>query len=109
MKKRVRPENILVAMERGDEGQGELIRWAADDSFKVILLSKEKAQAFQAGDMVGWKTRVALQNVPRMRSEEDRDSILRSLDPIRPVVQRNAGFDKDALLNMCDKANIPRR
>jgi hypothetical protein len=109
-KKNVKPNHILVFVEQGDEDQGELIRWAAkEDGFTVVPLLKGKAQAFQAGDLVGWKTRIALQNVPRMKSEEDRDNILRSLDPIKPIVQRNAGFDEEALLKICTKSGIPPR
>lgn len=109
-KKKVRPENLLVFVEQGDQDQGELIRWAdKEDGITVVPLLKEKVQAFQAGDMAGWKTRAALQKVPGMRTEEDRDNILRSLDPIRPIVQRNAGFDKEALLRICSKSGIPLR
>lgn len=108
-KKRIRTEQILVAVEQGDEDQGELTTWAAADGFAVVPLLKQKSQAFQAGDMAGWKTRIALQNVPQMKSQEDRDNILRSLDPIRPIVQRNMGFDKERLAKLCIEKNIPKR
>ena len=73
-KKKVKTENMLIAIEQGDDDQGELIQIARSDGFKVIQLLKTDAKAFEAGDMVAWKTRIVLQNAlyGPANSEEDR-------------------------------------
>jgi len=110
-KKRVKNDEIIVAFEKGDQDQGELVKMARSDGFKVIPLSKTDAQAFQAGDMVAWKTRIVVQNAiyGPLGTEEDALQILKSLNPIRAIVQRNAGFDKEALLKMCLTSGLPQR
>ena|GEM_PF-1084239 len=110
-KKKVRTEEMLVAVEQGDEGQGELIRMAASDPFTVIPLPKHKARAFQAGDVAAWKIRTLLQNAiyGRVESEEDAEKIMRSLDPVRVIVHRNRGYDKAALRKLCIDKRMPRR
>lgn len=110
-KKRVNTEDVLVAVEKGDQDQGELVNMARSDGFAVIPLSKADAQAFQAGDMVAWKTRIVVQNAiyGPLGSEEDAEQILKSLDPIKAIVHRNAGFDKEALLKICSASRIPQR
>jgi len=110
-KKKVKNEDMLVSVEHGDQDQGELIKMARSDGFKVIPISKADVQAFQAGDLVAWKTRIVVQNATYgpLGSEDDAEQILRSLNPIKSIVQRNAGFDKEALLKMCTASGIPRR
>jgi hypothetical protein len=110
-KKKVKPEHLLVFIEQGDDDQGEFQRFAREDGFKVIPLEKKDAQAFQAGDVAGWKSRTVLHNAAfaPVADREEAEKIVRSLDPIRPIIQANQGFDKANLLRLCNKAGIPRR
>ncbi len=82
---------MLVAIEHGDDDQGELKLQAQRDGFKIVSLTKEDVIAFQAGDMAAWKSRTVLQNTVYgpLKSEEDAVNIIRSLDPIRAIVQNN--------------------
>jgi hypothetical protein len=111
LKKKVKADRLLIFIEQGDEGQNELIRVARRDGFKVVPLFKEDAAAFQAGDLTGWKNRTVLQESLKMQlgTKEEADRILRSLEPLEGVVQRNAGWDKDSLYTLCNKKNIPKR
>ena len=110
-KRDIKTESMLVAIEQGDDDQAELIRMARSDGFKVVPLDKRDVIAFQAGDMAGWKSRTILQDAVTgpLENEEDAEKIIRSLDPIRPIVQNNGGFDGEALRNMCIKGKIPLR
>ena len=110
-KKKISPERILVFVERGDEDQGELVNHAREDGFKIAALSKEDAVAFEAGDMAAWKFRTAIHNAAYapMAGIEDAANIIRSLDPIKAVVQRNTVFNTAALQLVCQRAHIPRR
>lgn len=110
-RKHMKPEQVLVLIERGDDDQAEFIKVARIDGFKVVCLNKEDAQAFQAGDIAGWKSRIVLQNVvfAPVVTREDAEKIVRSLDPIRKILRVNQGFDKSGLLRICAKGGIPRR
>jgi hypothetical protein len=110
-KKEIETENMLVAIEQGDEDQTELIRAARSDGFKVVPLDKKDVTAFQAGDLAAWKSRTTIQNAvyAPVESEEDAENIIRSLDPIKAIVQNNGGFDKVALRKMCVNGKLPRR
>jgi hypothetical protein len=109
--KEVKLGNILVAIERGDEDQTELIRLARSDGFEVESLEKKDAVAFQAGDIAAWKSRTVIQQAVygQVKSEEDAENILRSLDPIRTIVQNNGGFDGVGLRKMCENGKLRRR
>jgi hypothetical protein len=109
--KNTKPEELLVLIEQGDDDQGEFQRFARTDGFKVVPLNKEDAQAFQAGDIAGWKSRAVLHNAAfaPVGSREDAEKIVRSLDPIRSILHANQGFDKANLLRLCAKAGVPRR
>lgn len=49
-KKQVKPKDMLVLIEQGDDDQAQLIQKARSmDGLKVVALNKENAQAFQAG------------------------------------------------------------
>jgi hypothetical protein len=50
-KKGVETKKMLVAIERGDDDQGELIRQAERDGFIIASIAKASATAFQAGDV----------------------------------------------------------
>lgn len=110
-RKGVKTENLLVAIESGDESQGELIKRARQDGFKVVPLDKADASAFQAGDMAAWKFRTAIHNTVYgpMTKIEDMESVLRSMDPIKHLVQNNGVYDKESMLKLCDVGNVPRR
>jgi hypothetical protein len=109
--KRTRKAAMLVAIEEGDEDQGELIQVAGSDGFRVIALSKAEVPAFQAADLIGWKSRTVLQDSLKMQlgTREEADGVLRSLEPLEGVVQRNAGFDARSLYRFCEAKNIPKR
>lgn len=104
-------DRILVFIEQGDEDQAELVKHAREDGFKVIPLFKEDAVAFQAGDVAAWKFRTAIHNAAYapLSSVEDIASIIRSLEPIKSVVQKTGAFNKAALRSLCQLDNIPRR
>jgi hypothetical protein len=110
-RKKTKTANLFVAIEKGDEDQAELVRMAISDGFKVVALEKSEAAAFQAGDMAAWKSRNVLHNAlyGAVRTWEDAEKFMKSLDPIRPIVQDNGVYDKDKLLRMCVRAKVPRR
>jgi len=110
-KKKINPERILVFVEHGDEDQGELVNHAREDGFKIAALSKEDAVAFEAGDMAAWKFRTAIHNAAYgpMAGIEDAANIIRSLDPIKAVVQRSTVFNAEELQLVCRRDNIPGR
>lgn len=109
--KRLDFREVLIAMESGDQDQGELLRKAREEEFKVVPLSKADAQAFQAGDMAAWKVRTAVHNslFGSTTGPGDNADILRSLGPINPILQRNGGFDRETLLRYCREKRIARR
>jgi hypothetical protein len=111
-RKKVSPGRVLVYIEQGDQDQRELIKRAASrDGFTVIALPKDKSRAFQAGDMVAWKSRTAVQDATDrpLESIEDFRSIVRSLALIKHIVQDNGVFDEEALRNLCTNENVPLR
>lgn len=110
-KKHINVAEMIIAVEHGDQDQGELVGLAQKDGMTVIPVPKEKAQAFQAGDIVAWKSRTAIQQAlyGPARSMEDLDSVMRSLKPINSIVQRNGGFDKERLLQYCKKKGVKKR
>jgi hypothetical protein len=110
-RKKVTTDRLLVYIEHGDQDQGELIKRARDDGFKIIPLFKADAQAFQAGDLAAWKSRVAIEDVTYgpLESEADFKKIVRSLDPIKHIVQNNGAYDAEALRKLCLGGQVPRR
>jgi hypothetical protein len=110
-KKRIDIAQMIIAVEQGDQDQGELIELARKDGMKVIAIPKQDTQAFQAGDIVAWKSRTAIHQAlyGPATCPQDLDSIMRSLKPINPIVHRNGGFDKDRLLRYCQRKGIKRR
>jgi hypothetical protein len=110
-RKKISLRNILVAIEHGDEDQGELLGFARVEGIQVISLTKGEAIALQAGDLAAWKCRTVLNNTlaASVGSVEDSERILRSLDPIRRVVQNNGGYDETALLKLCKSTKVPKR
>jgi hypothetical protein len=103
--------DVLVAVEEGDDDQGEFIARVRQQGFKALPFPKTYAQAFQAGDLVGWKCRTPITNALRtgIPTQEDGDNIMRSLDPIRGIVQNNGVYDMEALRALCETHKIPRR
>lgn len=110
-RKKTNTANLSVAIEKGDEDQAKLIRMASSDGFNVVALHKPAVMAFQAADIAAWKSRTVIHNAlyGPLRTVADAENIMRSLDPIRPIVQDNGGYDKEALLKMCSAAKIPLR
>ena len=80
-KKDIRTEDVLVAIEHGDDDQGELKRQGHRDGFTIVSAAKQNVIAFQAGDVAAWKSRTVLQNAvyAPVKSEEDATNIMRSL------------------------------
>jgi hypothetical protein len=107
----IKKGSMLIAAEQGDEDEGELVRVARSDGFEVALMRKADAAAFQAADLVAWKSRTAIHEGTSMppESEEDAERIVGSLAPISAIVQDNRGFDADALRRLCACNGIPRR
>ncbi len=110
-KKNENTENMLIFVEQGDDDQSELIHDARHDGLKVIPLFKEDAVAFQAGDVAAWKFRTAIHNAAYepLETIEEAHKILRSLEPVKGLVQKNGVFNKAALEWVCGQDNIPRR
>jgi hypothetical protein len=81
------------------------------DGFKIASLGKEDVIAFQAGDVAAWKSRTVLENAVYApgKTEEDAANIIRSLDPIRAIVQNNGGYDKEGLRKLCRAGRVPLR
>jgi hypothetical protein len=104
-------KQLLYMIEDGDEDQGELMARVKKDGYKIIPLAKSDANAFQAGDLVGWKARTAIHNAfsKGSISQQEGENILRSLKPIEPVVQGNHGYTREILLQICADFRIPRR
>jgi len=93
----------------GDDDQGEFLSRARQEGYKAVPFPKTYAQAFQAGDMAGWKCRIILGEAlkPEFATVEDFQNISRSLDPIKPIVQNNGVQDKESLLKLCAGHPIP--
>jgi len=110
-KKNVLTENTLVIIEKGDDDQGDLIERARLDGFKVIPMLKSDVVAFQAGDLAAWKFRTAINGMcyGPIAEMSDTHKIIRSLEPVRGLVQNNGVCEKESLLKLCKKAGIPRR
>jgi hypothetical protein len=117
LKKGVDPKQVLYMVEDGDEDQGELIERSNQDGYKVIRLTKADSQAFQAGDMAAWKAMAALREAERKTklrenqklTVDDLESIIRSLDPIAPIVLKNGVISIDRLRLMCADHRIAPR
>lgn len=109
--KRAKLEDILVFVEQGDEDQAELINAARVDGVKVVPLFKQDVIAFEAADVASWKFRTAIHNAEHapLATLQDAKNILRSLEPVQALVQKNGVFNRDALAVVCKKGNIPRR
>jgi hypothetical protein len=109
--KNIPVSKVLVFVEDGDEGLGEFRLRAKQQDCEVTPLSKSKAHALAAGDLVAWKARTAFYNTlfGSLSSPEDAKNILRSLEPIRHVVQKNGGYDAVALREVCERQPIPKR
>jgi hypothetical protein len=110
-RKKVSPGRVLVYIEQGDQDQGELIKRAGGEGFTVIPLCKDKARAFQAGDIVAWKSRIAVQDATDRPLEciEDFRSIVRSLALIKHIIQNNGVYDAESLRTLCVRGNVPPR
>lgn len=109
--KGVKPNHTLILVEKGDEDYGELESSARADGYKVVDLAKSDTVVFQASDLAAWKISTALKNAAygTLRDAEDARRIVESMNPIRPLVQRNAAYSKEAILHLIDLAKIPRR
>jgi hypothetical protein len=96
LKKRINLDEMLVLVEDGDEDQERLLTIARTEGFHIERASKAAAVAFQAADLVGWKTRTALQDALRIRpkTDDEAEKILSSLDPLEGAVQNMGGYDK---------------
>jgi hypothetical protein len=72
---------------------------------------KKDVISFQAGDVAAWKSRTVLENgvYATVKTEEDAEKIIRSLDPIRAIVQNNGGYDKEGLRKLCRAGRVPLR
>jgi hypothetical protein len=112
------PRKILYIFEDGDEDQGELIERSKVDGYKVIPLAKSEAQAFQAGDMAAWKAMAALREAEKKQKATSRDpqqnlesftSIMRSLEPVMPVLHKNSVMTIDKLRLICGDYKIRPR
>ena len=110
-KKKIDSSEVLLAIEEGDDDQGQFIDRAREEGFKAISFPKKYAQAFQAGDLVGWKCRTAIHNAGQktITTVEDAGNILRSLNPIKGLLQTNKVYDQVSLLKLCKSAQLPRR
>ncbi len=102
---------VSVFVEDGDEGVGEFRDRAKQQDCEVTRLSKSKAHALAAGDLVAWKARTAFHNgmFRAVSSQQEAESILRSLDPIKPVVHKNGGYDASALRYVCQRQRVAKR
>ncbi len=100
---------MIICIEDGDDGKGEMMALGRKSGFKVIPLGKGDAVAFQASDMVAWKSRIAVQNMRSMETREDWEEISRSLESIAPIVHNNTVYDDDALRGLCVKAGTTSR
>jgi hypothetical protein len=108
-RKGIDARKILTSIEDGDEDRGEFIAYAKRQGMRVRRLEKEDARAFQAGDLAGWKTRTALQNIEKINPSEDGEAILRSLDPIKGIIHKNRVHDVEAFQRLFEVSGIPRR
>jgi hypothetical protein len=110
-RKHISTDKLLVAIESGDEDQSELIARARQDGFKVVPLDKSDVTAFQAGDVAAWKFRTAIHNITYgpIAQIEDAHNIIRSLEPMKRLVQNNGLYDEESLLALCEKAGVHRR
>jgi hypothetical protein len=100
--------SILTLIEDGDEDRGRFIEMARSYGFKVVPLKKEDAHAFQAGDLVSWKTRTALHNSLSASSEDEGWGILRSLQPISKAlnIKDNKVLTEEAMARICHQSGI---
>jgi hypothetical protein len=109
--KGVKPDQTLILVEKGDDDYGPLENAARADGYKVIPLLKTDTVAFQAADLAAWKINTTIKNAAHgpLRDTEDARRILESMNPIRPLVQRNAAYSREALIHLIGLAKIPRR
>ncbi len=110
-KKRINIGELLIAVERGDLDQGELIRIAQRDGFKITALPKDAAKAFEAGDIAAWKTRTVIHNAHYgpLESIEDATKILLSLAPLKAIIKKSVVYNLTAFRRICERGGIPRR
>lgn len=88
---------VLAVVEEGDDDQGEFLDRARQEGCKTVAYPKTYAQAFQAGDLAGWKCRTLVTNAlnaPLSAIAQDAENALRSLDPIRGIVHNNGAYDR---------------
>ena len=100
-----------MMIEQGDDDQGQFMRYARLAGTKVTKMTKEDANAFQAGDLAGWKHRTVIQNVSygKITTIEQGNHIIQSLEQIDPIVQSGGVFDEKALRGICEASGIARR
>ena len=103
---------VLVLVEEGDDDQGEFLDRARREGYNALAHPKTGVQAFQAGDMAGWKCRTLITNAlkaPPDVTMEDVENALRSLDPIRGIIQNNGAYHRESLVALCEATKIPLR
>jgi hypothetical protein len=105
--------SILCVFEDGDLGRGTLIRRARADGFNAILQSKQNVRAFDACDLVAWKTRRlvddALVSQSQDQDSEAAEHILKAMDLLNPILHLNGFIDRELLAKLCDVLNLGPR
>jgi hypothetical protein len=111
--KKKRKQHVKFFFEKGDDCQDEFERFCLKlHGFKPLFIPKEEMVQFQPGDLIAWKHRTASTNAIIHGESGDivkLDSILRSLDPIRPLHGFSGVYDEAGIRRVCHKAGIKPR
>jgi hypothetical protein len=108
---------IEVFFESGDEGWGGLKELCEKHGhFTPEQLTKKKSVAFQVGDFLAWKARIAAQNSLRIveglqagDNLKDLQKQLNSLNRHLVCPGHNGIFTHRNLVKICEGANVPKR
>jgi hypothetical protein len=115
-RKGIDASKILCIFEDGDEGQGELIRFARSEGFNAIPQSKENIRAFDACDLAAWKLRALIDDalVKKLYSadSEAADKMMKSLGQLEDIARDSkeiGRFSMRALVKTCKALGIDTR
>ncbi len=106
---------ILCIFEEGDLGQGDLIKRARADGINAIPQSKADIRAFDACDLVAWKSRVLLDDAwereLHLKDPDAGDRIMRSLNQLEKIVRAGemGMYTVESMRRVCINAKTPKR
>ena len=115
-KKGISRKNVRCVFETGDQGQGELISLGKSEGFDVLRQSKATLRAFDACDLLAWKSRSVIDDTYERQLHRDNpaaaERILKALDQLEKLTRSSQDLGQlsaNGLRNVCFKKQIPKR